>query len=182
MSEITTVARPYSKAIFEHALASAQLGEWSNILLILAQTVSSVEAMAFINNPASTAEQHIQLLLAVVPSLSDSKENQGILNLINLLAINKRLMLLPEIVILYEALKAEQEKTLAANVVSYSALSSAQQERLVQSLSKRLQRKVSLQVVVDPSLLGGAMISAGDLVIDGSVRGQLNKLGAILAG
>lgn len=181
MSENTTLARPYSKAIFEHALESAKLAEWSKMLSGLAEIVSSAEAKHFIDNPATTAEQHVQLLLSVMSSTIDAKEEQAVKNLISLLALNKRLALLPEIVVMYNALRAEQEKTVEAKVVSYSALSPAQQEKLAQSLSRRLQRKVSIEVSIDPSILGGAKISAGDLVIDGSVRGQLNKLGATLA-
>lgn len=74
-----------------------------------------------------------------------------------------------------------KEKTLSVDVSSYSDLSSAQQQRLIESLSQRLQRKVSLKISIDPSLLGGAIIRAGDLVIDGSVRGKLSKLSTELA-
>lgn len=90
-------------------------------------------------------------------------------------------MLLPEIKALYEVYKAEQEKILEVDVVSYSELTPAQQQRLSESLSQRLSRKVSLKISIDPSLLGGALIRAGDLVIDGSVRGKLNMLGTSLA-
>ncbi|PYD07325.1 F0F1 ATP synthase subunit delta, partial [Pseudomonas syringae pv. syringae] len=97
------------------------------------------------------------------------------------LTTNKRLMLLPEIEALYEVYRAEQEKILEVDVVSYSELTPAQQQRLSESLSQRLSRKVSLKISIDPSLLGGALIRAGDLVIDGSVRGKLNMLGTSLA-
>lgn len=90
-------------------------------------------------------------------------------------------MLLPEIEALYEVYRAEQEKILEVDVVSYSELTPAQQQRLSESLSQRLSRKVSLKISIDPSLLGGALIRAGDLVIDGSVRGKLNMLGTSLA-
>lgn len=90
-------------------------------------------------------------------------------------------MLLPEIKALYEVYRAEQEKILEVDVVSYSELTPAQQQRLSESLSQRLSRKVSLKISIDPSLLGGALIRAGDLVIDGSVRGKLNMLGTSLA-
>lgn len=179
MSDSTTIARPYAKAIFECALAEKKLAEWSVYLTMLAQAVLTPEAVLFIENPASTVEQHVELLHALVKA--GSNKNEAINNLISLLAANKRLMLLPEICALYEALRAEQEKTLDVEVSSFSELSKAQQEKLVESLSKRLQRKVSLKIKIDPSLLGGAVIRAGDLVIDGSVRGKLNKLSTALA-
>lgn len=181
MSENTTLARPYSKAIFEHALASAQLAEWSVILFRLAEIVSVNETLDFINNPASTAEQQVQLLLSVLSSMGALKDDKALANLLNLLAANKRLLLLPQIAFAYETLKAEQEKTIEAKVISFSALTPSQEEKLAHSLSQRLQRKVSLRVSIDPSILGGAKISAGDLVIDGSIRGQLIRLGALLA-
>jgi F-type H+-transporting ATPase subunit delta len=179
MSDSTTIARPYAKAIFEYALAENKLAEWSADLTTLAQAVLAPQAAHFITNPASTEEQHIELLREVVNA--GSKKSDSLNNLIALLATNKRLMLLPEINALYEVHRAEQEKTLDVEVRSFSDLSDAQQERLVDSLSKRLQRKVALKISIDPSLLGGAVIQAGDLVIDGSVRGKLNKLSTGLA-
>jgi F-type H+-transporting ATPase subunit delta len=179
MSDSTTIARPYAKAIFESALAESKLAEWSAHLKTLAQAVLTPEAEQFIENPASTVEQHIELLQGVIKA--GSNKNESINNLVSLLATNKRLILLPEIYALYEALRAEQEKTLDVEVSSFSDLSKTQQERLIESLSQRLQRKVSLKINIDPSLLGGAIIRAGDLVIDGSVRGKLNKLSTGLA-
>jgi F-type H+-transporting ATPase subunit delta len=177
MSDSTTIARPYAKAIFEHALAEKNLAQWSEHLLMLAQTVLNPQASQFIGNPATTEEQHIELLQTVC----GGKDNKSLNNLIALLASNKRLMLLPEIKVLYEVHRAEQEKTLDVDVISFSKVSSTQEQQLIDSLSKRLQRKVSLKISIDPSLLGGAVIRAGDLVIDGSVRGKLNKLGTGLA-
>ena len=172
----TTIARPYAKAIFEHALAEKQLAQWSDYLFVLAQAVLDPNGSQFISNPASTTEQQIELL----DTLCSIKE-KALSNLISLLATNKRLMLLPEIKALYEVHRAEQEKTLDVDVISYSDVSLAQQQNLVDALSKRLQRNVSLKISIDPSLLGGAVIRAGDLVIDGSVRGKLNKLRTDLA-
>ena len=179
MSDSTTIARPYAKAIFEHALAEKKLAEWSEHLMILAQAVLNPQASQFIANPSSTDTQQIELLQTVCSA--KVKDNASLNNLIALLAANKRLMLLPEIKALYEVHRAEQEKTLGVDVISYSEVSPAQQQQLIESLSNRLQRKVSLKISIDPSLLGGAVIRAGDLVIDGSVRGKLNKLSTGLA-
>ena len=121
MSDSTTIARPYAKAIFEHALAEQKLAPWSDYLLVLAQTVLDANASQFIANPASTPEQQIELLEAVCGP--KDKEVKSLGNLIALLATNKRLMLLPEIKALYEVHRAEQEKTLGVEVVSFSAVS-----------------------------------------------------------
>ncbi|CAM2733942.1 F0F1 ATP synthase subunit delta [Legionella worsleiensis] len=179
MSDSTTIARPYAKAIFEHALAENKLADWSAHLMNLAQAVLTPQASQFIANPATTETQQIELLHEVCGI--KNKDINSLHNLIALLVTNKRLMLLPEIKALYEAHRAEQEKTLSVDVLSFSEVSSAQQQKLAESLSKRLQRQVSLKISIDPSLLGGAVIRAGDLVIDGSVRGKLNKLGTGLA-
>lgn len=177
MSESTTTARPYAKAIFEYALAQNQLAKWSGHLNSLAQAVSMQEASQFINNPVTTVTQHVELLQSVIASDAD----KGLDNLLSLLATNKRLMLLPEIAALYEVHRAEQEKTLVVEVITHSELSAEQQQQLIDALSKRLKRQVSLDITTDTSLIGGAVVRAGDLVIDGSVKGKLNKLAANLA-
>lgn len=176
MSQNITNARPYSKAIFKHVMATGKLAQWSGILFMLAEMIKSPEVKEFISNPSSNSEQQVELLQAILPSETTAGEQETIKNFLNVLANNKRLLLLPEISHLYEEEKAEQEKTLEATVFSFSELCPTQQERLEKSLSQRLQRKVSLDIKVDPSLLGGVKILAGDMVIDGSVRGKLEKL------
>ncbi len=181
MSDTTTIARPYAKAIFEHALAAKQLAAWAVILSDLSQAVLNPQASRFIDDPATTAEQQSQLLLSLFAKSGKTGEAQAIESFITMLASNKRLPLLPDISTQFEVLRAEQEKTLNVSVSSYTDLSEKQQQNLIKSLSLRLQRQITLDVSLDKSLLGGAVIRAGDLVIDGSVRGKLNKLGTDLA-
>ena len=120
-------------------------------------------------------------MISVILKSKYSVDSKQIHQFVTLLAENKRLLLIPGIFSEYERLRAEQEKTMTVTVSSFSAMSNAQQERMVESLTRRLQRKVSLEINIDKSLLGGALIQAGDLVIDGSVRGQLLKLASSLA-
>ena len=181
MSDMTTIARPYAKAIFEHALAAKHLAAWSSLLQSLAQTVLEPAAQGFIDNPSTAIEQQCELLLTVIKNSRSDSVKKAVENFIVLLGQNKRLPILPDISAQFEALRAEQEKTLMVQVSSFSPLTSLQQQILTQSLSQRLQRQISLDVSIDKSLLGGAVIRAGDLVIDGSVRAKLNKLGANLA-
>ncbi len=180
MSNTTTIARPYAKAIFEYALSAKKLSQWSEMLNELALAVLDAKTMQFISNPAVSAEQQVDLLMSLFAN-REVEEKEAIGNLIALLANNKRLMLLPDIKMLFESLKAEQEKTMQVEVRSFAELSEAQQIKLANSLSKRLMRQVTLNLIVDESLLGGAVIQAGDLIIDGSVRGKLNKLRTDLA-
>lgn len=181
MADTTTIARPYAKAIFEYALLAQRLSQWSEILYDLTVAALDKEVMQFITNPAVRVEQQIELLLSLFAARTDAEEKAAIESLIALLAHNKRLGLLPDIKLLFDSLRAEQEKTLRVQVISFSALTAAQQAQLADSLSQRLQRQVTLDLSVDESLQGGAVIRAGDLIIDGSVRGMLNKLCTDLA-
>jgi F-type H+-transporting ATPase subunit delta len=97
------------------------------------------------------------------------------------LAENRRLLLLPEIAALFEALRAQVENTVDVEVISAVPLDFNQAEKLAQALSTRLKRRVRMKNSVDASLLGGAVIRAGDLVIDGSLKGRLERLGTELA-
>jgi len=181
MSDITTIARPYAKAIFEIALASKQLAAWSNILTILSQAISLPETVQFITNPLATEQEHLELLLSLLEPLKVPVDTKLQRKFITVLAENKRLLLIPGICTQYDLLRAEQEKTLIVSVSTYSELSKTQEQRLIERLTERLQRQVSLEISIDKSLLGGALIKAGDLVIDGSVLGQLLKLASSLA-
>ena len=187
MSDATTIARPYAKALFNLAFdaqnetKSNQLAAWSNTLDMLAQAVSDVNAQLFLQNPMASVEQQAQVVLCVCSKNKPMVDETLVDNFVHLLAVNKRLLVLPNIWAEYELLRAEQEKTLSATVVSFAALSSAQEQKLIESLSKRLNRNVTLNITIDSSILGGAIIGAGDLVIDGSVRGSLNKLKSTLA-
>lgn len=180
MSDSITIARPYAKAIFEHALSAHKLDLWLINLQRLAALVMDAHVAAFISNPSTTGQQHADLFLALIGESKDS-EHAYLKSFVETLASNKRLRVIPQILVLFEALKAEQEKTQVVHVATYSSLSAEQEDRLIRSLSKRLQRQVTLDITVDSSLLGGAIIHAGDLVIDGSVRGKLNKLATGLA-
>jgi len=181
MSDNTTIARPYAKAIFQVALDLHQLSEWSGILQTLAQSVLEPAAESFILNPAVTTVQQSQLIMSVFDPVNYGKIMPLIESVVNLLALNRRLLVLPDIYAQFEVLRAEQEKTLTVQVSSFASLTHEQQQQLMTRLSQRLQRQVTLDVSIDASLLGGAIIRAGDLVIDGSVRGKLNKLANTLA-
>ncbi len=83
---------------------------------------------------------------------------------------------LPEIAAQFDALKAEAENKVKATLVSATAVDAAVAERVKQALKKRLGREVELSLEVDPSLIGGAIVRAEDMVIDGSVRTRLEQL------
>ncbi|MGD8592699.1 MAG: F0F1 ATP synthase subunit delta [Gammaproteobacteria bacterium] len=177
MAEISTIARPYAQAIFELAQEQAKLQQWSDMLQMTAQVAADESIQAIMGNTSVTKAQLTDLFISVC---GDNLTDEGA-NLIKLLVENRRLSVLPEIAQQFETLKAEAEKTIEAEVISAFEVSAEQQNLLQQQLKKRLGREVSLTCSVDESLLGGAVIKAGDTVIDGSTLGQIRKLSIKLA-
>jgi len=181
MADMTSVARPYAKAAFEFALEHQQMALWSDFLQQLTQIMEDPACVAFITNPASTPEQHSQLLLAILKKLQVGADLSHGEQFVALLAHNKRLLVIPSINALYQALRATYENTLTVDVISFSPLSTEQVDRLTERLSQRLARQVTLAVSIDPAIVGGAIIRAGHLVFDGSVRTQIKNLSTNLA-
>jgi F-type H+-transporting ATPase subunit delta len=176
MAELTTLARPYAKAAFEFAQSQNMLTEWS-AMLGLASAVSVDETVQqVLRVPRMTGDEKAGTFVEVCGDKLDAK----VQNFIHLLAENDRLLLLPEITELFELFKAEQEKSVDVEVTSAFALNNEQKDKLAKVLSARLSREVRLHATEDSSLIGGVVIRAGDLVIDGSVRGKIAKLAEAL--
>jgi len=172
MAELTTLARPYAKAAFETADAVSELQKWSE-MLTLAAAVSQQDGMIkALASPALTAAQKAQAFIEVC----GDELNDKMANLISSLAGYQRLSLLPEIQTLFELHKAQREKSVDVDVTTAFELSGELQDKLAKALSAKLDREVSLTTTVDAAILGGALVRAGDTVIDGSVRGRLAKL------
>ncbi|PLW70910.1 F0F1 ATP synthase subunit delta [Pseudohalioglobus lutimaris] len=172
MAEISTLARPYAKAAFEYAREKGALAQWSEQLGTVA-AVTLVEGMdKVLDNPSLTDEQQAQILNDVCGDASGAE----VKNFVSILSSNKRLSLLPEIRVQFELLKSNLEKSVDVEVVSAFDLDDATASRLADVLGKKLEREVKVSTSTDNDLLGGVLIRAGDLVIDGSVRGRLNKL------
>jgi len=178
MAEKSTIARPYAEAVFQLAQSSGQLKEWSGMLQTIAHIASDADMRSILGNTSVTKSQVADLIIDVAGKVLTEQGS----NLVKLLAENRRLAVMAEIAEQYEALKAEAEKTVEAEVVAASEVSTAQQAEIAAKLKARLGCEVSLKCSVDESLMGGAIIKAGDLVIDGSISGQLNKLSVELAG
>ncbi|MEP5765860.1 MAG: F0F1 ATP synthase subunit delta [Halieaceae bacterium] len=172
MAELSTLARPYAKAAFEYALAKGALPGWSEALATVAQVSQDATMASILGSPAYTAAQMADTVIDVCGDTLDA----DLQNYVRVLASNKRLLLLPEICSLFDQYKANQEKSVDVTVSTAYALEESTEQTLAQVLSKKLEREVRVESLVDQSLLGGVLIRAGDLVIDGSVRGRLNKL------
>jgi F-type H+-transporting ATPase subunit delta len=172
MADLTTLARPYAKAAFEAALEGNDLDNWSQMLSVTA-TVSSIQTVgAVLTSPTLAAEARARTLIDLCGDELDQKGR----NFITILAENRRLALLPEIATIYETLKANQQKSVDVEITTAFDVSPEASERLAEALKKRLQRDIRLSSKVDRSLIGGALIKAGDTVIDNSIRGKLTKL------
>lgn len=178
MAEISTIARPYAEAIFSLASESSNLGEWSDMLALAAMVAVDDDMQALISNTNVNKDQLTSIYLDVC---GDKLTELG-KNTIKVLVESRRLSVLPEIARQFETLKAEAEKTVEAEVISAFEVSQEQQQQIADKLKQRLGRDVTLTCRVDNTLIGGVIIKAGDLVIDGSAIGQINKLSVALAG
>ena len=179
MAETITLARPYAKAVFEIADAQGATESWSKTLALFAELSCdhSVQVMLGDSLVPSTVCAEVLIELA---AKAGAKLDQPVRNFVKLLAEYHRLAILPEIAADYAALRAEAEGTMEVEVRASTALDAAEQTRISEALGKKLGRKVKLNCVTDKSLIGGAIIRAGDLVIDGSVRDKLGRLAAAM--
>lgn len=176
MSENLTLARPYAAAVFDLAQEQGELKKWSDMLALAAGVAADPEMAALIDNPLLTRERLTALFLEVC----GSKLNTDAANFVRLLIDNKRIDLLPEIATQFEARRAESEGRIAAEVISAFDLEPAQIKKIGAALKTKLGREVDITTRVDGALIGGMIIRAGDLVIDGSVRGRLAALASQL--
>ncbi len=171
-AENTTVARPYAEALFNRALESKKLDQWSDALALLSAVASDDQIAAINANPSVERTRVAELVISICGKGLTAEGK----NLVKLLVENDRLDVTPEIAELYEALKNEAQGAIDALVITPYAVKAAEQKKLAEALKKKLGRDVRITSEVDPDLIGGAIIRAGNMVIDGSVSGQLRKL------
>jgi F-type H+-transporting ATPase subunit delta len=178
MAERATVARPYAKAAFGYAREQGRLAEWSGWLASARAVVLSEEFQAFERSPGVRSEQLEELIAGICGEKLDAHGRA----FLALLRENGRLDYLPEIAARFEELKAEDQNVAEVEIVSATALDERQSERLAGALRNRLRRDVRLHCTVDPGLIGGAVVRSGDLLIDGSLKGKLERLETELTG
>jgi F-type H+-transporting ATPase subunit delta len=172
VAERATVARPYAKAAFEYARGANALAGWSQALQTVSEIVADPRVAHLTKSPSLTAADLADLVIDV----AQPKLDAGMQNFVRVLAENHRLLLLPEIAAHYEQFRSAVENTVDVEVTSAVPLNDAQSQKLKQALSTRLKRQVRMRMAVDATLLGGAVVRAGDLVIDGSLKGRLERL------
>ncbi|WP_119395134.1 F0F1 ATP synthase subunit delta [Salinibius halmophilus] len=171
MAELSTMARPYAKAVFELAQQQNTIELWSTALAELTAIVAEDKVAALLGKPSVSAEQKANTLVELL-----GRDDAGVKNLLLALAENGRLALVANVREQFEALKAELGVEVQAVVTSAFAMTDAQEKALNEKLTARFGRPVVLRSEVDASLIGGVIIRAGDVTLDGSVRGKLAKL------
>jgi F-type H+-transporting ATPase subunit delta len=176
VADRATIARPYARAAFAHANGARQLAAWSKLLGASAIGAKDPRVARLIGNPHVTGDE----LVALLGGLSGDAAGDGGKNFLRALAENGRLTLLPEIAEQYEQLRADVENVVDVEVVAAREIAAPQQKRLEAALAKRLGRAVRMHTRIDETLIGGAVVRAGDLVIDGSLKGRLERLGSAL--
>jgi F-type H+-transporting ATPase subunit delta len=172
MSENSTVARPYAKAVHDIAQERGQADAWSTLLELGAAAAADEGFQRLLGSPEHTEAALADLIIGICGEQADELGR----NFFRVLAENERLGCLPEIQLEYERLRAETENVVGVEISSAVPLSDGQRETYAASLRQKLGKTVRLHCGIDETLLGGAVIRAGDLVIDGSLRGRLERL------
>ena len=174
MSQALTLARPYARAAFGIARDAGDYASWSNALAFAARVAADPQVTGLLGSPKLTHADAVSLLAI------DGASEQ-VRSFLALRADNRRLALLPEIAGLFEELRTEAERVVKARVTSATTLGEADLAGIKAALKKRFGREVEIETAVDASLIGGAVIDAGDVVIDGSLKGKLGRLQSALA-
>lgn len=177
MSSLTTLARPYAKAAFELAQDDRALARWDLMLELGCAMVSEESLADLLTNPEVDRKTVVGLMVDVAGEDFDEPFKR----FLGVLADNDRLPLLPQVWELFREFREEAENRLFVRVVSAVALDDDQSARMKDALARRYEREIELENEVDPGVIGGAIVYAGDQVIDGSLRGRLNKLSNSLA-
>ena len=181
MADNNTIARPYARAAFELASEKGDLAKWSDALTAAKEVLADGHAVRFLGRPALTDEQKLGFLTDLFKSAGGKASilaggsTQG-KNFLKLLLEYGRVVVLPEIAEHFDVLKANIENTVDVTVISAAPMSAAQEKAVSAALTKRLGRTVRLETEIYETLIGGAVIRAGDVVIDGSLRSRLESL------
>ena len=172
MAEKTTIARPYAKAAFQEAQADKDLAPWSETLRAAATAVRDPRVHELLGSPSVSGEDLAQFVMGVTgPALDEHRQN-----FFRMLAENHRLGFLPEISALFDEYKDEAESVIDVTVTSAAPIDGAQQQALSKALERKLKRTVRLHCDTDSTLIGGAVLRAGDTVIDGSLLSRLKRI------
>lgn len=174
MTQALTLARPYARAAYSLSRDGGNAAQWSQALAFAARVAADPQAQALLAHPRLSAADAVALLAV-------DGADEAFTRFLGLLADNRRLPLLPEIAGLFEQLRADADRVVKARITSANALPQSELDSITAALKQRFGREVEVETAVDEALIGGAVIDTGDVVIDGSLRGQLARLQTALA-
>ena len=178
MSELATAARPYARAAFEFAEERAAVAPWSQALAALAAITADDAVARLTRDPRLAAARVADLINDALGDVLKAPPSGHVCNFVRLLAANRRLVLAAPLAELFEEYRAAAERRVGAEIVSAFALDQAQRDSIRDALSRRMGKDVDVTCRVDASLLAGAVVRAGDWVIDGSLKSRLAELAA----
>ncbi|MDR0234916.1 F0F1 ATP synthase subunit delta [Acinetobacter sp.] len=180
MTDYITVARPYAKAVFLIAKEENTISGWSNLLAVLDEISADVEASDFISRPDFSLQEKTQFLQTAVTTLLKRKLTNQEANFLSVILEAKRYEVFSSIRQAYDEMVLSDESIVEVDLVSAFEVKEAENEMFVKALEKHFQKSIKLNVSVDPNLIGGAVIKAGDWVMDGSVKGRLEQMTSFL--
>ncbi len=177
MADFTTTARPYARAVYQQATQTSSVDAWGDALSLMAAVADNAVMVKILDNPQLGGEQKGEQLLKVIGDKLNAQQT----NLIKLMAENGRLKTLSEVANQFEVFRAEAEGKVDAEAISAFALSEEQEKSIIATLKTKLGREITLTTSIDESLIGGVIIKAGDTIIDGSMKSQLESLALSLS-
>jgi F-type H+-transporting ATPase subunit delta len=166
----SAIARPYAKAVFALAMCDQKLEEWQNTLKTFALVAAECKKRDLLNNPGVGRKQEVGFFHDASKNFPDA------LNLIHILSERKKLEILPNISSSYQKLFFEHKNILEAKIVTAHELNSEQKEKLANALQQHYKQQISAQYQINNKLIGGAVIHVADQLIDGSIKGKLQRL------
>jgi F-type H+-transporting ATPase subunit delta len=171
MARRDSAPRRYADAAFEIALRDKAVETWRRDLDAAAEISTNDELEKALANPAFPLDQRIAVAERVFASLS-----APVRNLVLLLVRRNRIEQLPRVAAEFRRLDDRRNGLTHAIATSAAPLEAAEVKAITARLEELTGGRVELETAVDPSLLGGLVVRLGDRLIDGSVRGRLERL------
>lgn len=177
MALTRTTARRYAEAAFEIAVRDGSMVAWLAALAVAQERLTSPQVLRLLSNPSLPTTSRVEALERILgPDVTGAPHN-----LLALMVRRGRFELLPTVIGEFTRLHHRREGIVEAVVTSATALEATDVKALQLRLVAMTGGRVELQQEVDPGLLGGIQVRVGDRLIDGSVRGRLDRLRAGLS-
>ena len=168
------IAERYATAIFEILQENNDLSGLETSVDSLAEALNSSDDLRdLINSPVVTREDQGAAISAIAAKMGLV---EGLRNALSLMAQNRRLFILPQLIEQLREMIANHKGEVTAEVVSAKALTKGQQDKLAAALKARVGKDVKINAAVDKDIIGGLIVKVGSKMIDTSIRSKLNAL------